>query len=88
MIKLNLSHSEFTELVIKGKLETFKCEDCQQVFTEFYEYKDDYRQVHICEDCFNDEFARQATAKNKDWFVANYNEPVKQFPKLLFLLEV
>ena len=66
-------------------VDCFICEDCDKQFTDFYEYKDDYYHQIICEDCFNERFAKEAKDKNTDWFENNFWLCEKSFPKLMFL---
>lgn len=66
---------------------TFHCEDCKKEFGDFYEYKDDQDGSQICEDCYNKRFAKAVEEKDKEWFTDNYNDPIKEYPKLKFLQE-
>ena len=67
--------------------ETFKCEECNKQVDTFYFYYD-FNGEHnrdVCEDCFNKIFDKNAKLKNKQWFLDNFNDPAKDFPKLKFL---
>ena len=67
--------------------ETFICEECHNEIDSFYLYYDfngEYNR-NVCENCFNNIFYKNAKLKNKQWFLDNFNDPIKEFPKLKFL---
>ena len=51
----------------------------QKKVSEFYEYRDDFYNETICEDCFNRRFIKELKARNKEWFLKNFND--EDYPK-------
>mgnify|MGYP001584484578 FL=1 len=54
--------------------EPFTCERCHKKTEALLMHMDDYNEDTICENCFNDRFAKAMKEKNGEWFENNFNK--------------